>query len=74
MLTYTKVVNYAPAAPKQGASGAYTPGTRYVEGVCLSTDTKPTSDIENGSSLIEMDSGKLYFYDAESGDWVEWGA
>lgn len=27
-----------------------------VEGECLSTDTKPTDDIANGSILIEMDT------------------
>lgn len=42
----------------------------------LSTDNKPTAGVGNGSSFIEMDSGKVYFYDAsEGGDgWIEWGA
>ena len=44
------------------------------EGVCLSTDTKPTGDsIANGSRLMEIDTSKLYFYDAESETWKEWG-
>ena len=37
----------------------------------LSTDTKPAAG--NGDAFIEMDTGKVYFYDAES-DWTEWGA
>ena len=41
----------------------------------LSTDSKPT-DVSNGACFMEMDTGKLYFYDAsEGGDgWIEWGA
>lgn len=43
----------------------------------LSTDTpKPTTNIENGSSFVEMDTSKIYFYDAGTGSsgWLEWGA
>ena len=41
----------------------------------LSTDTpKPTDGVGNGSSFIEMDTGKLFFYDADSQDWLEWGS
>lgn len=40
----------------------------------LSTDEKPTTNIANGSTFIEMDAGKLYFYDAANGTWREWGA
>lgn len=40
----------------------------------LSTDsTKPTG-VANGSAFIEMDSGKVYFYNAAGEAWVEWGA
>lgn len=42
------------------------------EGVCLSTDTKPTTGIENGSTLLEMDTSKLYMFDSVGGDWKEW--
>lgn len=41
----------------------------YAEGVCLSTDTKPT-DLANGSRLLEMDTGKVYFFDEECGQWL----
>ena len=41
----------------------------------LSTDTKPTEingqKIGNGSSFVEMDTGKVYFYDIESETWKE---
>lgn len=40
----------------------------------LSDDTKPTSisgaTIENGSSFLEMDTGKIYYYDLENTQWV----
>lgn len=39
----------------------------------LSTDSKPT-DCGNGSAFIEMDASAIYFFDAASGDWLEWGA
>lgn len=42
----------------------------YFHGYCLSTDTKPTG-VANGSCIIEMDTGKIYFFDAENGQWRE---
>ena len=43
----------------------------YREGECLSADTKPTT-WANGSKLIEMDTSKLYLYDAANHQWREW--
>ena len=63
MLTYTKRVLL-----NENAAGDR---LWYLEGHCLAADTKPTSDIANGSQLIEMDSGSVYFFDEEGGDWVE---
>ena len=41
----------------------------------LSTDSKPTdASIGNGSVFIEMDTSKLYLYDAAGESWKEWGA
>ena len=37
----------------------------------LSTDTKPTEGIENGSIYIEIDTGKIFMYDAENQLWKE---
>ena len=46
----------------------------YVEIACLSTDTKPEGNYCNGSILLEVDTGKTYFFN-ESGSteekWVE---
>ena len=40
----------------------------------LSTDTKPTiadyPSMRNGSSFLEMDTKKIYFYDSENAQWV----
>lgn len=41
----------------------------------LSTDTKPTgAEVANGSCFLELDTSKIYFYDADGGQWLEWGA
>lgn len=41
----------------------------------LSTDTKPTEidgkTINNGSVFIEIDTGKIFFYDLENEQWKE---
>lgn len=41
----------------------------------LSTDTKPTEInnkiIDNGSTFVEIDTGKIYFYDLENQEWKE---
>lgn len=40
-----------------------------------STDTKPTkigeSEVGNGSTYVEIDTGKIFFYDADSKTWKE---
>ena len=41
----------------------------YIEGFCVSTDQKPTDRIATGSSLIEIDTGNVYFYDEVAGTW-----
>lgn len=38
---------------------------------CASTDAKPTTGVPNGSTCIEIDTGKGYLYDAEGGEWHE---
>lgn len=37
----------------------------------LSTDAKPTEDVINGSSFIEIDTGKVYLFDATGAEWYE---
>ena len=46
----------------------------YREGVCLKDDTKPTDDdtLMNGSKLLEMDTSKIFHFDAENKIWREW--
>lgn len=39
---------------------------------CLSTDTKPDT-VPNGSSCVEIDTGKVYLFDAENEHWYEQG-
>lgn len=52
--------------------GVYSSAATYFG---LSTDAKPTGpEIGNGSCYLEMDSGKIWFYDAENSQWLEWGA
>lgn len=45
----------------------------YIEAACLSTDTKPTDGIANGSLCLEMDSGKVYAFNETGSEWVELG-
>ena len=38
----------------------------------LSTDDKPSGNkVNNGSAFIEMDTSKIYFYNAEDDEWLE---
>lgn len=37
----------------------------------LSTDTKPTDGVRNGSKFREMDTQKIYKYDEENKQWIE---
>ena len=39
-----------------------------------STDSKPTTGVANGSIFMEMDTGKIWFYDAAGAQWLEWGS
>ena len=50
---------------------SFTVGKVYCDGDCLSTDTKPTNGIANGSKLYEMDTGKKYMFDEENLTWLE---
>lgn len=62
---------------------ASTKGSTYIIGEIrgLSTDTKPTKvsgkteidgkEVSNGCVFIEMDTSKVYFYDAQNDQWKE---
>ena len=44
----------------------------FCSGNCLSEDEKPVGGkIANGSCLVEMDTGKIFFYDEEGEQWIE---
>lgn len=46
-------------------------GLYYMELSGLSTDTKPTAEVAQGSIFQEVDTGKVFFFDEASGTWVE---
>lgn len=54
----------------KGKDFKYSHGLDRVEGECLSTDTKPTEGIANGSCLIEMDTGDRFMFDEANGEWL----
>ena len=37
----------------------------------LSTDTKDTVGVANGTAFVEMDTGKVFLFDEENGQWQE---
>ena len=37
----------------------------------LSTDSKPTENIPNASTFIEINTGKVYMFNGASSTWVE---
>lgn len=42
-----------------------------VEIYCLSTDAKPTTGIANGSTCVEINTGKVYLFNEAGSAWVE---
>ena len=47
---------------------------KLVEVYCKSLDTKPTSEEwVTGSVLIEVDTGKAFFYEEEADEWHQVG-
>ena len=46
-------------------------GERYIEGVCLSTETKPTTNIAMGSKLFVLDENKTYYFKNKTDNWVD---
>lgn len=37
----------------------------------LSADAKPTQNVANGSSFVEMDTKAIYLFDEESAEWLK---
>lgn len=44
----------------------------YIEGDCISTETKPTTGVANGSVLFEEDTSTMYKFDAINEIWRAW--
>ena len=43
----------------------------YCEYAGTSADSKPTENVATGSVFLEVDTGKVFFFNATSGNWVE---
>lgn len=48
-----------------------TNGKELIEAASLSTDSKPTTGVANGSLCLEMDTGKIYAFNETGSAWVE---
>lgn len=44
---------------------------RSVEYRGLSTDDKPVEYVENGAVFLEMDTSKVFIFDAENKNWIQ---
>ena len=44
---------------------------RYREFSCSSTDTKPTIGVGDGSFLMESNTGVVFTFNEDAGDWTE---
>lgn len=49
----------------------YSEMRQMVEIACLSTDSKPTEGIANGSLCLEMDTGDIYAFNEAGSAWVK---
>jgi len=48
-----------------------TNGRKYNEFAGTSLDTKPTDGVGTGSIFVEVDTGKVFFYNEAGNTWVE---
>ena len=63
------MITYTVKKPAHGAAEGEI--VNYVEGSCISTDTKP-DNVANGSILMEMDTSTMYMFDENAGTWRAW--
>lgn len=54
-------------------AGGVERGKQYVEYSGLSTDSKPSNNLLNGSVFFEIDTQDVYFYDEENSQWIKAG-
>ena len=59
MIIYYKNEEYS-----HNFNGELPKGTRVIEISCLSTDTKPTENLVQGSLALEADTGDLFVFDS----------
>ena len=62
---------YPTGANARDVSGGEVTVKNVVEVFCLSTDSKPTDYVADGSIAVEIDTGKVYFFNEASEAWVE---
>ena len=43
----------------------------YYEFAGTSLDSKPTDEVATGSIFQEVDTGKVFFFNSDAGEWVE---
>lgn len=43
----------------------------HTVGYCMKADTKPTTGVQNGDKILEMDTGKVFIFDEEGAAWYE---
>ena len=43
----------------------------FTEGYCDSTETKPTQNTADGSTMTETDTGKVFMFNEHSNAWIE---
>ena len=63
------------SCPDMRSAGNKPDGTILYYGTYygLSTDTKPTDGVLNGSQFIELDTSTLYFFSEEGQTWLQFG-
>ena len=59
------VTNANPAMALPGI-----PNVMTAELYGLSTDSKPTQEVPNGSAFVEIDTGKVFFFNSVSHAWI----
>ena len=55
-------------------SVVYCAGKNRITACGLSTDSKPTTGIANGSMFLEMDTKKVYLFDEANATWRQFSA
>lgn len=65
----TKIITAKGGEFEVGTDGLLRPVETHYG---LSSDTKPTDGVRNAERYLEMDTGKLFLYDADNEEWLPW--